>query len=192
MRSVELIRLQLDEAYRFVREAVDGLTDEELLWEPVPGCWSIRPNRGENPPEFLRATPNRRPWYIEEGWNGTAFDTPDPPPLTTIGWLLVHVASCKVMYDEVAFEPEPAELTFDDLVVATAAEAVALLEEGQDRLVRRLAALSDEDLGETRTYEDEPVVAWRLFWRLIQHDLTHGAEIARMRALHRALGHRDA
>lgn len=56
------------------------------------------------------------------------FDVPDPPPLTTIGWLLVHVASCKVMYDEAAFGPN--RLTFDDLVVPTAAQAIGLLEEG--------------------------------------------------------------
>jgi hypothetical protein len=29
-----------------LRPRLDGLTDEEFLWEPVPGCWSIRP-RGE-------------------------------------------------------------------------------------------------------------------------------------------------
>jgi hypothetical protein len=25
-----------------LRPRLDGLTDEEYLWEPVPGCWSIR------------------------------------------------------------------------------------------------------------------------------------------------------
>ena len=26
-----------------LRPRLDGLTDDEYLWEPVPGCWSVRP-----------------------------------------------------------------------------------------------------------------------------------------------------
>ena len=26
-----------------LRPRFDSLTDEQYLWEPVPGCWSIRP-----------------------------------------------------------------------------------------------------------------------------------------------------
>ena len=26
-----------------LRPRLDGLTDNEYLWEPVPGCWSLRP-----------------------------------------------------------------------------------------------------------------------------------------------------
>ena len=26
----------------FFRPRLDGLTDDVYLWEPVPGCWSIR------------------------------------------------------------------------------------------------------------------------------------------------------
>ena len=51
------------------------LTDEEYLWEPVPGCWSLRPTgpggRGE----------------IEQGW-----PDPQPAPVTTIAWRLSHLA----------------------------------------------------------------------------------------------------
>ena len=50
---------------------LDGLTDEEYLWEPAPGCWSVRPG------------PDGR--SIMDG--GSA----DPPPLTTIAWRVCHV-----------------------------------------------------------------------------------------------------
>ena len=47
--------------------SLDTLTDEEYLWEPVPGCWSIRPTgpggRGE----------------IEQVW-----PDPQPAPVTMI------------------------------------------------------------------------------------------------------------
>src|SRR6266508_529970 len=60
---------------------------------------------------------------------------PDPAPFTTIGWRLVHVADFKVMYHEWAFGPR--KLTFPDLAPpATAAGAVARLEEGHQREVR--------------------------------------------------------
>ena len=55
--------------------SLDTLTDEEYLWEPVPGCWSIRPTgpggRGE----------------IEQVW-----PDPQPAPVTTIAWRLSHLA----------------------------------------------------------------------------------------------------
>ena len=38
---------QLDWHWRSqLRPRLDGLTDDEYFWEPVAGCWSIRP-RGE-------------------------------------------------------------------------------------------------------------------------------------------------
>jgi hypothetical protein len=37
---------QFDKAREMAQVRLTGLTDEEYLWEPVPGCWSIR-RRGE-------------------------------------------------------------------------------------------------------------------------------------------------
>ena len=52
---------------------LEGLTDEEYLWEPVEGCWSILPN----------------------GDGTFRWDRPSgeisPPPVTTIAWRLCHV-----------------------------------------------------------------------------------------------------
>jgi hypothetical protein len=66
---------------------------------------------------------------------------PDPAPFTTIGWRLVHLADCKVMYHEWAFGER--RLTFPDLAApATAAAALARLEEGHGRLRAALEALA--------------------------------------------------
>jgi hypothetical protein len=32
---------QMDEVYDRLRGRLEGLTDDEYLWEPVPGCWSV-------------------------------------------------------------------------------------------------------------------------------------------------------
>ncbi len=47
--------------------SLETLTDEEYLWEPVPGCWSIRPAGSGGRGEFEQAWPD-----------------PEPAPVTTI------------------------------------------------------------------------------------------------------------
>ena len=54
--------------------SLEALTDEEYLWEPVPGCWSIRPTGPGGRGEF-------------EAW-----PDPEPVPVTTIAWRLSHLA----------------------------------------------------------------------------------------------------
>jgi hypothetical protein len=61
----------------------DGpLTDEEYLWEPAPGAWSLR-RRGE------AASP--RPFGPGEWQIDDAPGDPDPTPITTIAWRLGHL-----------------------------------------------------------------------------------------------------
>jgi hypothetical protein len=55
------------------------LTDQEYLWEPAPGAWSLRP--GHEPPAVGagRVAARRRP------------RRPRPDPVTTIAWRLGHL-----------------------------------------------------------------------------------------------------
>jgi hypothetical protein len=55
--------------------SLETLTDEEYLWEPVPGCWSIRPTGPGGRGQFEDARPD-----------------PEPAPATTIAWRLSHLA----------------------------------------------------------------------------------------------------
>jgi hypothetical protein len=64
----------------------DGpLTDEEYLWEPAPGAWSLR-RRGE--------AVSPRPYGPGEWQLDSAVGDPDPTPVTTIAWRLGHLHSC--------------------------------------------------------------------------------------------------
>lgn len=56
-----------------LRARLSGLGDDEYLWEPVPGCWSVR---------------ETSPGVFAADW---AWPPPDPAPVTTIAWRLAHV-----------------------------------------------------------------------------------------------------
>src|SRR5438093_11345584 len=85
MARRDLLLVQMDEAYERLRRRLEGVTEDEYFWEPVPGCWTVhRDETGR--------------WVRDY-----AFPDPVPAPVTTIGWPLVHIADCKVMYDESAF-----------------------------------------------------------------------------------------
>jgi hypothetical protein len=47
-----------DFAFGRLRSRLAGITDEEYGWEPVPGCWSVRPV-GDG---TYRLVGSRRPW----------------------------------------------------------------------------------------------------------------------------------
>jgi hypothetical protein len=166
-----LLATEMDEAWQTLRCRLEGLTDDEFFWEPVPDCWTVRPEEDGG-------------WVVDY-----ADPAPDPPPFTTIAWRLVHVAACKVMYHEYAFGSR--KLTWDDLEVPhTTADAIAWLEEGQAPLRAALDGLSDADLEEMRlTNWGELWPTWRILWTMVFHDLHHGAEIGCLRDLYRATHH---
>ena len=77
------LRDQLDFHYRVIsRPRLDGLTDEEYLWEPTPGAWNVH-RRGEGSTEMQGGT---GPMTID--W---AYPVPEPTPVTTIAWRLAHI-----------------------------------------------------------------------------------------------------
>lgn len=55
-----------------LRARLEGLTDEEYFWSPVPDAWTVRPGAGR----FTRDDTS---------------PAPDPAPFTTIAWRLGHV-----------------------------------------------------------------------------------------------------
>jgi hypothetical protein len=117
----------MNEAWNTLHAVLSELTDHEFFWEPVPDCWRI--------------------YQTETGlWTyDYAIPPPQPSPLTTIGWRLIHLASCKIMYYEYAFGP--AKLTFPELVIPhTAAEAVQWLDNGHKLLTAALSQSTDSSL----------------------------------------------
>jgi hypothetical protein len=78
---------QLDWHWRAqLRPRLDGLTDEEYSWAPVPGCWGVRRRGDSSAPARL-------------GAGGYLIDLAgrdlDPPAVTTIAWRLARRAPAR-------------------------------------------------------------------------------------------------
>lgn len=161
-----------------LRPRLDGLTDEEYLWEPVPGAWSVRPRgRSEAP---------------VQGGSGSvviefAVPEPDPAPVTTIAWRLGHViVGCLAMRNANHFGA-PAADYFSWEYAATADAALAQLDQQVAIWLAGVEALGEEGLarpcGEAEgPYADAPLAT--LVLHVHRELIHHGAEIALLRDLY--------
>ena len=164
MDRVQLLLVQMDEAYARLIDRVDGLTEEESFWQPVPESWTV----------YVDQNSGRWTYHY-------AISDPKPAPITTIAWQLVHLALCKVMYHEWAFGA--ARLTFPEIEVPhTIPQTLELLEVGQRQLRAHLTRLSDAELDqEVLTNWREHWPAWRIFWTMANHDALHTGAIGQLR-----------
>jgi len=170
VRTVDVLACEMADAYDGLTQVLSGLTEAEFAWEPVDGSWRV----------FLD---DQGRWTYDY-----AIPDPQPAPFTTIGWRLVHIGLCKVMYHEWAFGPQ--ELTWTTIQTPSDLGAsMATVERGQGLLVDDLASLSDDALKRrvlTNWGEEWP--AWRIFTTMTAHDRHHGAEIGVLRNLYRIAG----
>jgi DinB superfamily len=83
---MEAAGLSLVTAFDYVwdrfRSRVNGLTDDEYFWQPVPDCWTIRPDSTGR-------------WVMDGASMGPDADL-DPMPVTTIAWRIGHLAGSAV------------------------------------------------------------------------------------------------
>lgn len=163
-----LIIGHLDAWWVTYRRRLEGLTDEEHLWTPVPG-WSVRDT--------------------ESGWIADIGDrAAQPAPFTSIAWRMWHIATdCLDSYSGRAFGTQSGP---DDLVwYGTASEALTRTDAAWACFRDHMAALDDEALARplgsafggfaTATYA-------HLALHAHAEVVHHGAEIAVLRDLYAA------
>jgi hypothetical protein len=153
-----------------VRPRLEGLTDDEYLWEPVDGCWNVRP----------------RP----DGTVGIDFEypEPDPPPVTTIAWRLGHVIVGIFGVRTAAHFGGPPVDYQSFPWSATAAGALAQLDDAYRRWVDGVASLDAERLASPVGAAEGPF-AEHSYAELVLHinreAIHHGAEVLLLRDLYR-------
>ena len=172
-----------------LRARLDGLTDEEYFWEPVPGCWNLRKRGMSTAPRAAGAG---------EYQYDCAYPSPEPnpPPVTTIAWRLAHViVGVFGARNAGHFGGPPVDWDSFDYA-GTAGEALAQLDSSYDTWIKGVRGLGNDGLAgrcgpAEGPYADYPLVA--LVLHINREALHHGAEIALLRDLYRAKGSdRDA
>lgn len=161
---------------------LDGMTDEEYLWEPAPGCWNVRPRAEISPMGSIGAGE----WVME-----FARPEPDPAPFTTIAWRICHLASGVTLRADYTIGTR--SLTWDDYAMPNTAEGgiaalVAASTAWHDVLTSADDARIDTIGGSTFPWGLDPTLPLLdICWWVNQESLHHGGEIALLRDLYRAL-----
>ncbi len=161
-----------------LRPRLDGLTDDEYLWEPVPGAWNLRP-RGQ-----ARTA--------RQGGSGDvvvefAFPEPQPAPVTTIAWRLAHLIVGVLGERNASHFGAPATSYEDHDYAATAKGALEQLDEQYDRWTAGVRGLGEEGLQRPcgpaeGPWAHAPLSA--LVLHIHREVIHHGAEIALLRDLY--------
>jgi hypothetical protein len=161
-----------DYAWERFTARVAGIDDAELVWEPVAGCWTVRPDGAG-------------------GWkaDGVARGEPEPmpPPITTVAWRVAHVCvSCLGGFSRRLFGSDVPGV----VIVGAAADLPALFDAAYGGWRTGLAGLDDawdRALGSSwGPYADDSVLDLAL--HVLDEVVHHGGEIGLMRDLyaHRA------
>lgn len=162
-----------------LRPGLEGLTDEEYLWEPVPGCWNLRRREEATTPMAAGGG---------ELVADFAWPEPVPPPVTTIAWRLAHViVGVFGSRNQTHFGgPEADYSTWEYGTDATG--ALRQLDAAYDTWVAGVRGLGDDGLERPIGPGEGEWAAWPyadLVLHINREVLHHGAEILLLRDLYR-------
>ena len=160
-----------------LRARLEGLTDAEYFWEPVPGAWNLHVGGGGHTPTQFGSEPVTIDF---------AYPEPVPAPVTTIAWRLAHIiVGCFGMRVASHFGGPP--LSYETFpYAATAREALEQLDAGYAAWLAGVRSWSDADLAEPVGPAEGPFAALprsTLVLHIQREVIHHGAEIALLRDL---------
>jgi hypothetical protein len=162
-----------------LRPRLEGMTDDEYLWEPVPGSWSVRPRATATTPMAAG---------LGDVVADFVFPEPDPAPITTIAWRMGHLS--------IGVFGQRASNHFGDGSVSyqttdwplTAAGGLALLDKSYDAWITGVRALDEAGMARPcgpaeGPYSESSLAA--LVFHINREAIHHGAEVALLRDLYR-------
>ncbi|MEV6886659.1 DinB family protein [Streptomyces sp. NPDC051135] len=176
MTRSERLAEQLDWYWhKNLRPRLDGLTDEEYFWEPVPDCWSVRLRDASAAP----TSAGSGKWTMD-----FASPEPVPAPVTTIAWRLAHIiVSClgyRVGWYFGGQDVDSAAFPY----AGTADEALKQLDEMYGRWNAGVRGLSDADLENPPAVGPERYSMENRVLHVNRELIHHGAEISLLRDLY--------
>ncbi len=159
-----------------LRPRLEGLTDEEYFWEPVPGCWSVRPRAEATTPTAAGGGD-----YVID----YAYPAPIPAPVTTIAWRIGHILVGVLGWRNARYFGGP-QVDFDTYVFPVGAvDALRRLDQEYATWVAGITALTGDELAENCRepgFENSSIAA--LVLHIHRELIHHGAEIALLRDLY--------
>jgi len=161
-----------------LRPRLRGLTDDEYLWEPAPGAWSIRPRGSGRSPAPLGAGAYER---------DDAPDDPDPAPLTTIAWRLAHMTVEVLAMRSASHFGRPATDYESWTYAPTAAEALEQLDEEHATWCDGVRSLGEDGLARPCGPAEGPFAEYpmaALVLHIHREVIHHGAEVCLLRDLY--------
>jgi hypothetical protein len=162
---------------RQVRARLDGLTDDEYFWSPVPDAWSVRPRGTSSAP-------------IQAGAGDFTIDfaipQPDPAPFTTIAWRLNHLIVGVLATRNAAHFGAPAASYETWEYAGTAAGALAQLDAQLGVWLDGVRGLAEDGLhapvGDKEPYPEAPYAT--LVLHIHRELIHHLAEVCLLRDLY--------
>lgn len=172
--AAELLKVQLTHAWVNARWVLEELDEDEYRWEPISRCWSVRPR-----------DPDISGWGIgafvcEDGW-----PPPEPVPVPTIAWRVVHLAAWTDVYLDWTFGDAKARIQ-DYEVPGDAAGGLGWLYAAQDRFAAAIDGLDDSAVFELRpAHWGEMLPVAHLVTSMLTEHVHHIAEVGVLRDLRR-------
>jgi hypothetical protein len=161
-----------------LRPRLDGLTDAEYFWAPVPGCWNVS-RRGQS----------TAPISVGAGEFTMDYALPPnaPEPVTTIAWRLAHIiVGLFGMRNASHFGGPPA--SYDSWEYAgTAAGALSQLDDGYAAWMKGVRGLGASELARPVGAAEGPFAESSmagLVLHISREAIHHGAEICLLRDLY--------
>ena len=163
-----------------LRPRLEGLTDDEYLWEPAQPAWSIR-RRGDERTSMAGGAGD-----IVADFE---YPEPDPAPVPTIAWRMGHIA-IGVFGQRASNHFGDGSVTYEGTEwPLTASGGLALLDRWHDAWTAGIRSLDAEGLARPCGPAEGPFAAYP-FAALVLHinreAIHHGAELALLRDLYRA------
>jgi hypothetical protein len=162
---------QLDTSWEELRDRLQGITDDEYLWEPASGSFTVH-REGDR-------------------WVRDKAEGPAVPSVRTIAWLAGHVGGACLLRAE--YTVGDRRLTDADLEwPGTAAEGLAFMNDGIARWRDGLNTMTDQDaetIGRSQFHDglDRDLPLIDIVWWQNRELIHHGAEMACLRDLYAAL-----
>ncbi|MCT2585373.1 DinB family protein [Actinophytocola gossypii] len=161
-----------------LRDRIEGLTDEEYFWEPVPGCWTVRPRGTGTAP-------------VQGGAGELTIDfampVPDPEPFTTIAWRLGHViVGVLAVRNAAHFGRQPTDY-FSFEYATTAADALAQLDAEYATWLAGVESLGEAGLARPCGEAEGPYAEWpmaALVLHIHRELIHHLSEVSLLRDLY--------